>query len=114
MTFQDKYPQNQYKLESWYALYKIYNEKGDTEKAQHYKNLIIGNYPDSDYAKVIVDPEFYIKQAQEKNQTAQQYEKAYKAFERGQFYRVITLSDNAITQYPEDTAYIPKFKYLIV
>lgn len=112
LEFQERYPENQYRLESWYALYKIYNEKGDLDKAQHYKNLIIENYPDSDYAKVILDPDFYIKQAQEKNQTASQYEKVYKAFEREQFYRVITLSDNAIEQYPEDTAYIPKFKYL--
>ena len=112
LTFQNRYPENQYRLESWYALYKIYNEKGNTEKALHYKNLIIGNYPDSDYAKVILDPDFYIKQAREKNQAAKLYEKTYQAFDRGQYYRVIKLADNSIMQFPEDTAYIPRFKYL--
>jgi len=112
LTFQHRYPENQYRLESWYALYKIYSEKGNAEKTSHYKNLIIGNYPDSDYAKVILDPDFYIKQAQEKNQAAKLYEKTYQAYDRGQFYRVIKLADNAIVQFPEDTAYIPRFKYL--
>ena len=112
LTFQKKYPDNKYRLESWYALYKIYNETNKTEQAAQYKNLIIANYPESDYAKVILDPDFYIKQAQEKNQAAKLYEKAYDAFEKNQYYRVITYADRGILNYPDDTAYVPRFMYL--
>ena len=112
LTFQQRFPDNKYRLESWYALYKIYNELGDVDKANQYKSFIIGNYPDSDYAKVIIDPDYYIKESQEKGQASGLYAKAFKAFEREQYFRVINYAERAIAQYPEDTALIPKFLYL--
>lgn len=112
LDFQEKYPNNKYKLESWYSLYKIYHEEQNTDEANHYKNLIIANYPDSDYAKVILDPDFYVKQAEGMKQVARLYEKAYDAFEKGLYYRVISISDMGIKDYPNDTSYVPKFKFI--
>ncbi len=112
LKFQQLFPDNKYRLESWYALYKIYSGKGNLEEAKFYSNLIISNYPESNYAKVIQDPEFFIKLSQQQNQVAKLYQKTFKAFNRDQFYRVITYTDQALEQYPEDTALIPKFLYL--
>ncbi len=112
LEFQQKYPDNKYRIESWYALYKIYTEQGDSEKSAYYKSLIVGNYPESDYAKVIMDPDFYIKKSQQKGQSAKLYERAYNAYNRDQFYRVITYADRAVNDYPDDTALIPKFLFL--
>jgi tetratricopeptide (TPR) repeat protein len=112
LEFLEKYPDNKYRLQSWYALYKIYSEQGDDEKAAYYQNLIIGNYPDSDFAKVIVDPDYFIKLSEQKNLAAKLYEKTYKAYSREQYYRVISYADKGIKQYPEDTALIPRFMYL--
>jgi len=112
LAFQERYPINKYRLESWYSLYKIYNGENKTEEATHYKNLIIANYPESEYAKVILDPDYYIKQAEGKNQAAKLYEKAYDAFEKGLYYRVINIADIGVKEYPGDTSYVPKFKYL--
>jgi tetratricopeptide (TPR) repeat protein len=112
LEFMEKYPDNKYQLQSWYALYKIYNEQANLEKATYYKNLIVGNYPDSDFAKVIIDPDYFIKLSEQKNLAAKLYEKIYKAYSREQFYRVISYADKGIKQYPEDTTLMPKFMYL--
>lgn len=112
LDFQQKYPDNKYKLDSWYALYKINKEKNNHEQANYYSNLIISNYPESNYAKVIQDPDYFIKLSQQQNVIAQLYEKTYKAFNREQYFRVITYSDEAKSTYPEDTTYVPKFLYL--
>ena len=112
LDFQSRFPDNKYRLESWYALYKIYTAKKNTEKADYYKNLIVSNYPDSDYAHVILDPDYYTKLNQAKNESAQLYERTYKAFEREQYYRVITYANRALKQFPGDTTLIPKFLYL--
>ncbi len=112
LTFQQKYPNNKYKLESWYALYKIYLEEGDVTESNFYRNLIVTNFPESNYAKVILDPDYFIKLRQQKNEIAKLYEKAFKAFNREQYYRVINYSDQAVTLYSEDTAVLPKFLYL--
>jgi len=112
LTFQEKYPDNPYRLESWYALYKIYDDKPDREKANYYKSLIMSSYPESDYAKVISDPDYYIKLSEEKNKALEVYEKTYKAFSREQYFRVINYADEGIRDFPDDTALAPKFMYL--
>ena len=112
LTFQQKYPNNKYKLESWYALYKIYLAINNTEESDFYRNLIVTNFPESNYAKVILDPDYFIKLSQQQNEVAKLYQKTYKAFSREQYYRVITYSDQAVDLYPEDTDIIPKFLYL--
>ena len=112
LEFQEKYPDNKYRLQSWYALYKIYNEQGNSEKAAYYKSLIVGNYPDSDFAKVIIDPDYYVRLSEQKSLAAKLYEKTYKAYKREQYYRVITYANKGMKQYPDDTAVMPRFMYL--
>ncbi len=112
LAFQNKYPDNKYRLESWYALYKIYSSNGDNNKAQNYSNLIVSNFPESNYAKVILDPDYFIKLREQKNEAAILYEKTYTAFNREQYYRVVNYANDAIKLYPEDTALMPKFMYL--
>ena len=112
LAFQKKYPDNKYRLESWYALYKIYTGEGNSDEANFYKGLIVVNYPESNYAKVLLDPDYFIKLSQQKNEVATLYEKTFKAFNREKYYRVITYSDEAVELFPEDTALIPKFLYL--
>ena len=112
LEFQENYPDNMYRIESWYALYKIYNVQGNMEQADYYKGLIIGNYPDSDFAHVILDPDYYIKLSQQKGQSAKLYERTYIAFNREQYYRVITYADKALKEYPTDSSLIPRFLYL--
>jgi len=112
LEFQKKYPDNKYRLESWYALYKIYTGEGNNDESNFYKGLIVANYPESNYAKVLLDPDYFIKLSQQKNEAATLYEKTFKAFNREQYYRVITYSDEAVGLFPEDTALIPKFLYL--
>jgi len=112
LTFQQKYPDNKYKLNSWYALYGIYLAENNTDEANFYRNLIVTNFPESNYAKVIIDPDYFIKLSQQNNEVANLYEKTFKAFNREQYYRVISYADQAVELFPEDTALVPKFLYL--
>ena len=110
--FLSKFPTNKYELEAWYALYKLYTDNNEPQKAEKYKNLILSKYPDSDYAKVINDPEYFIKLAKKKGAVNKLYERAYKAFEKEQYFRVLLYSNRAVKEFPEDTLVIPKFLYL--
>jgi tetratricopeptide (TPR) repeat protein len=112
LTLLERYPDSPYRLESWYALYKIFNDNGDYEKANYYKGLIISNFPESDYAKVISDPDYYNKLNEGKVQAQKAYEKTYKAYTREQYFRVISYANSGIEEFPEDTALVPKFMYL--
>lgn len=112
LDFQKRFPENQYRLESWYALYKIYKLENNEKETEFYKNLILGNYPESTYAKVIINPDYYTLLEEEKLKASELYMRTYDAFKTEKYYRVISYSNKGIELYPDDTALIPKFLYL--
>ncbi len=112
LALQKKYPGNKYHLQNWYYLYKIYQGMGENNQAQKYKSLIVSNAPESLYAKVLTDPEYYKKLQAGHHQAEKLYSRTWQAFERGQYYRVITYADRALAKYPDDTVTAPQFMYL--
>ena len=114
VTFKElisRYPENKFQLKSYYNLYKIFEEENDLIQCDFYKNLIVANYPESDYAKVILNPDFYKEINAQKNEAAGLYKKAYNAYLNKEYFMVMSYADYAIINY-EDTALVPKFDYL--
>ena len=107
-----RYPGNEHELPSWYALYKMYNDLHETDKALKYKNLIFEKYPESSYASIILDPDFYKKILEESKQASDLYSKTFEAYQQGQFYRVRMNAEKALELYPADTALAPRFALL--
>ncbi len=112
LALQAKYPDNQYRLQNWYYLYKIYAGLGKTDKSMYYKNFILARYPGSLYAKVLNDPDYYKKLENKHNEAEKLYSRTYQAFGHEQYYRVITYANRALEQYPNDTTVVPQFMYL--
>jgi tetratricopeptide (TPR) repeat protein len=112
MTMNERFPENDHKLLSYYYLYKICLELGEADQAEFYKNLIISQYPESDYAKVLADPDYYTKIAAEKNKVSILYEETYKDYKAGQYFQVIAKSDLAFSLYGDTNEFAPRFAYL--
>ncbi|MEN8224078.1 MAG: tetratricopeptide repeat protein [Bacteroidota bacterium] len=108
----DRYPEDQNKLKVFYQLYRLYLDMGNTEKSEYYKNIIINDYPESDYAMIIIDPDYYKNMKAKESELTVLYSKTYKAFERGQYFTVITNADKAIKTYGDTAELIPKILYL--
>lgn len=107
-----RYPGNEKELPTWYALYKIYKDLSNEEKALIYKGKIFDKYPTSSYAEFINDPSYFEKlQAQEK-EASEFYAKTYEALEQGQYYRVKMNTERAMKLYEADTALMPRFAFL--
>ena len=111
-TLNMRFPANEHELQSFYYLYRDYTDLRDAAQAQNYKSLIIARYPESDYAKVMSDPEYFNKLASEKSKVETLYEDTYKAYEAGQFYQVIAKSDLALSLYGDTIELAPRFEYL--
>ena len=108
----NRYPGNEKELPSWYALYKMYNDLHDNDNALKYKNRIFDKYPESSYASVILDPDFYKKLQEESQQASELYSKTFDAYQQGQYYRVRMNAEKALDQYAADTALAPRFALL--
>ena len=106
-----RFPGGRHTLPAYYHLYKIYEENNEQSKADYYKHLITTRYPESDYAKILSDPDYFNKLQAEKNRLANYYKSTYLAYVAGDYQRVIRNADSALTS-ARDKVLIPKFDML--
>ncbi len=107
----ERYPEGEYKVASYYSLYKVYEEQGDDSQADIYRSMIIRNYPDSKFAKVLLDPD-YFKQFEKEEQDKQDfYSNTLHLYKRQRYNEVIRRCDEALVKY-KNSEYIPKYRFL--
>jgi tetratricopeptide (TPR) repeat protein len=110
--FQTRNPEdNELSIQVQFQLYLLYKENGNLDREEYYKNLIISNYPDSDYAKLLLDPDYFKEMQKKHNYLRDLYEKTYSAYEKEQYTMVVYNADQALEIQREDEL-IPKFLYL--
>jgi tetratricopeptide (TPR) repeat protein len=103
-------PDEKLVLPTKYHLYKAYLEL-NSPKASRYKNDITTNYADSKYAKLILNPQSVIAEANDENSPENIYKKVYYEYEAKKYDDVIAKANKAIVQY-EDLPILPKFELL--
>ena len=108
----DRYPDNSNEVSAWYYLYKMHSSRNESAEAEKYKNLVLTKYPDSNQAKIILDPEYFIKANERGAEAEQLYAKTFEAYQNEQYQRVIMNVKKARQQYLDDTLYMPRFEFL--
>ena len=111
-TLCDRYPDNANEVAAWYYLYKMHTANKDHANADKYKSLILAKYPDSNQAKIIIDPEYFVKENNKGAEAEQLYAKTYDAYQNGQYQRVMMNVRKARELFAEDTLYMPRFEFL--
>lgn len=97
----DRDVENEHNLLSAFQLYKTYNERNDS-KAGKYESYILNNYPNSDYANYLRDPDYFIKKKERDALAQKEYLKSVERFERGLYYPVILKAKKVIENEPEN------------
>jgi len=111
-TLLERFPENKFKIQSNYELYKLYLGLENKPKSDAYKNTILTRYPETDYAKLLINPNYYKEINAKKSEAVRLYEDTYKAFLNQQYYMVINNAGIARANFKADTALMPKFEYL--
>ncbi len=111
-TLCDRYPDNDNEVAAWYYLYKMHAANKDIANAEKYKSLILAKYPDSNQAKIIIDPDYFVKENNKGAEAEQLYTKTYEAYKNGQYQRVMMNTRKAREQFADDTLYMPRFEFL--
>ena len=102
-------PEEKLILPSKYNLYKINEILNEGSQMAFYKDDIIANYPDSRYAKLLLNPD--VSSGLDKESPEYLYAKTYKLLETQQFEEVITKTEEYSAFFGED-AIAPKFQLL--
>ncbi|PLX17062.1 MAG: hypothetical protein C0597_07360 [Marinilabiliales bacterium] len=107
----DRYPESEYKVPAFYGLFKVYTIQSDLTQANIYRNMIVRNYPESKYAKVLVDPNYFKQFQQEEEEQRIYYSKSLVLYKQKQYSEVVRRCNLALNKGPE-SEYIPKYRYL--
>ncbi len=95
-----RFPDSKYKLPSYYNLYRTLMALGDTAKAETYKSYLLNNYPDSEYSKLITNPNYY-KELKKKTAVLEVfYENTYRAYLNRQYQDVIERKEESDALFP--------------
>jgi tetratricopeptide (TPR) repeat protein len=107
----NRYPGNENELGSYSQLYEINKETGNIAQSEHYRELILSKYPDSEYARMISDPDYFNRIHEQQKEVDRMYENAYSFYEKGDFPSAAAITGEALKKYP-DHKLSPKFMYL--
>jgi hypothetical protein len=87
--------------EAYYQLFIASSRWNEPEKAEHYKNLLIENYPDSSFTIRIQQPDFFDNAMTRKHKEDSIYVKAYKHYLQKEYEMVENENLVASDKYPK-------------
>lgn len=105
-----RFPNHELALPARYMLYLNYKTLGDTKSAEH-KQVILNQYAETDYARLIIEPDYYEKLAQKNKHFENLYEEVYQCYNKKQWKQTVGYADEALSQCT-DKALKAKYAYL--
>ena len=106
-----RYPDNIYRLDTYYNMYLMYMRQGKTAKAEYYRNLILTDFAESPYGQAMRDPDYIGSLRRMMEQENQLYDKTLEAYFGNNNAEVHTLYTQVRKEFPM-SALMPKFMFL--
>ncbi|HOF21464.1 MAG TPA: hypothetical protein PLO24_09430 [Bacteroidales bacterium] len=105
-----RFPSHHLVPETLYTLYKI-NQAGSPAVAETYRQRLLERFPETEFAKILSDPEYYEKKLAREKRSEQLYNKAYNEYSEENFTAAISTIDEVLNN-DDDDMLIPKFMLL--
>jgi outer membrane protein assembly factor BamD (BamD/ComL family) len=105
-----RYPDNELVPEVLYDLYRV-NKEDNSARSEVYRQRLLLQYPESEYAKILSDPAYYEKKMAEMKMAEKLYNEAFTAYNSEVFNDAISLCAEGLQKYPQDQL-APKFQLL--
>lgn len=106
-----RYPDNIYLLSALFELYDLYELMGDKQKSDYYRNLIISQFPESNYAQYLINPNFFIEMEARMDSLNRIYSETFRNYKAGNYRSVISLTPQMKAMNP-DSAMMPKIDFM--
>ncbi|MCB9363836.1 MAG: tetratricopeptide repeat protein [Flavobacteriales bacterium] len=91
----ERYDTCRYRLPSWYNLYRISLLINDDVMKEKYRNLILNNYPESEYAQIIQDPTYNKVTRENRKRVDNYYSIVYEYYKDAKYSTVLTRCEKA-------------------
>ncbi|MFC4213279.1 gliding motility protein [Pedobacter lithocola] len=105
-----RFPENNHLAAIYYSLYLNY--KGSEEgKANEYRQLVLTKFPESNFAKTILDPSYSTRQNDLSKLINTNYNRTFDAYAKKDYRSVINQSNENVKAYPNNDL-APQYAYL--
>lgn len=104
------FPESEDALTAHYQLYVIYGSKNQAKSDEH-KNYILTNHPNSEYARIIKNPNYKKEEALAMKADERKYESVYTLYRQKQFESALQASNDVIEKEPGNSM-LPNYYYL--
>lgn len=105
-----RFPENNHLVAVYYSLYLNY-QGNDEAKSDEYKQLVLTKFPNSNFAKTILDPSYSAKQTQLENVANNNYNLVFDAYAKKDYASVVKQANENISAFPENDL-APQYAYL--
>lgn len=106
-----RFPTNKYLLNNYYVLYRMYTADKNTEKAEYYRNKLLTEFPESEFALLIKNPNYAEELNAKKSEVESFYATAYDAYTGQRYNESYDLSKQGIRKFGKNE-YLPKFEFI--
>ena len=105
------YPDNTYRLDTYYNMYLMFMRSGQTSRANIYRDLIISDFADSEYGQALQDPDYFENLKNMMRDQENMYEAAYANYLANNNEAVHAACDEMARKYPLSKL-MPKFMFI--
>lgn len=85
-----RFPRNPKEAVTWYQLYRNFDKTGNVEKKEDVKQKVIKNYPNSEYAQLLLNPNMLAEQEQKDAAHEKVYEEIFSIYKDENYTEVIS------------------------
>lgn len=106
-----RYPENKYRLQSYYQLYRTNLADKNQERADFYKDKLLNDYPKSEYAKLIKNPKYAEELNAQRGEVEKFYENTFEQYSSGNYAQALAQSEESVKKFGK-TDFSAKFELL--
>lgn len=106
-----RFATHKYQLSSYYQLYRICSADRKQEKADLYKEKILTEYANSEYAKLILNPKYAEELNVNKSEVEKNYSEVYQVYAAKNYNEAYLQASAAISKYGK-TDFTPKYEFI--
>ncbi|MEI6021811.1 MAG: hypothetical protein WCR21_11840, partial [Bacteroidota bacterium] len=113
-TFEElntRFPDNKYALNTYYSMYRIYLDEKNQTKADYYKNKILNEFPDSEFALLIKDPGYAQERSGQISEIEKFYGETFDFFHNENYNDAYAKSKEGISSFGK-SKYIAQFEFI--
>ncbi|TND10482.1 MAG: hypothetical protein FD123_124 [Bacteroidetes bacterium] len=84
-----RFPKHKYALPSHYQLYRLYLADKNQPKATFHSDYILKNYPESEYAKILTNPNYEVNANADRERVNKYYNETFAIYKAGNYNEVL-------------------------